>query len=397
MTKTKFKEGSALTVFYDKESNTKMIISINNRIRGKTAGGIRIWDDVNEKEVIQLSKTMTLKYGFLGLPIGGAKAGIRTDLEYNSKKRYEALKRIGKKLAPIFTSREFIPGFDIGTHSTDLEALLTGAGIPYRSSDWRDVTHFYTAWGMIASVEETLKLTGGSLKGKTIVIDGFGKVGSEFAVEAQRKGAKIIAITTKEGGRYLKNGFDVNELYSEFKKMGASFVNSLRAGEKIDPSKAALLNCDILVPSARFNPINSKNFSQVKAKIVCVGHNMPIDTKSKIGLHKMGVIYLPGFVANGGGVLGGQLNEYLTDAEIKDVINDSFAKKVHDALIYSIEHKLVFEDACALISKNNLARIKKIEESKTIIDRTMTFTIGRLPKKIGLYFVKNKLKSLNFI
>jgi glutamate dehydrogenase/leucine dehydrogenase len=391
-----FKQGAFMATACDKESCGKMFISISSRIRGKSSGGIRIAPDITEHEVASLSKTMALKHGFVGLPIGGAKSGVKTDLPPNSPARIALMKKFGKKFAHLLKPHEYIPGFDMGTHPTDISALLLGAGINYKETNWREVTHIYTAWGLFQTIKETLKSRSDTINGNTIAIEGFGNVGSWLAKEAAKEGAIINAVSTIKGAIVSKNGFDINELTEKHEKYGDDFVNYVQSGEKIDNFEFIRNESHILAPCARFNPINIQNQDEIKAQIIIAGHNMPIEHETMHFLHQKGITYVPGFMANAGGVLGAQLNEFFSDKEIKGVIETSFAQKIRETLEYSKKCDVPLEEIGKAIARKNYQKVKEIEENKSIIDRGLTYTIGHMPKKIGKIFINEKISKMQF-
>jgi glutamate dehydrogenase (NAD(P)+) len=162
---------------YDESGVTGYLV-IDSIINNNCWGGIRTVPDLTIDELIQNARTMTMKYGFLGLPVGGAKAGVIINGE-DQEKRKNVFRRFGKKIAPLLKNKIYLPGIDLGTTLDDLKELERGAGVNLRLNKWKDVSHIYTSWTIYAAAEETLKITG--IRNGKVAIEGFGKVGSEVA------------------------------------------------------------------------------------------------------------------------------------------------------------------------------------------------------------------------
>lgn len=151
--------------------------------------------------------------------------------------------------------------------------------------------------------EEDMKALGltTGLKGKRVVIQGFGNVGSYSAKFMHEAGAKIIAIGERDGGLYNKDGIDITALWNHIgeKKPFLSFP-----GAEVVKNAESLLEeeCDILVPAALENQINATNALRIKAKIIAEAANGPVTATADEMLEKRGIIVIPDILCNAGGV-----------------------------------------------------------------------------------------------
>jgi len=141
------------------------------------------------------------------------------------------------------------------------------------------------------------------LKDNSIIIQGFGNVGSNLAKHLyNRDNAKIIAIGESNGYLYNKNGIDINSLNKFYKKNKT--INYKKLGNFYkQPDKLLELECDILIPAALENAITIKNVKKIKTKVIIEAANGPISFKADEELNKKGIIILPDIYVNAGGVV----------------------------------------------------------------------------------------------
>lgn len=94
-------------------------VVIDSTIGGRSCGGLRMLPDIDEAEMRGLARAMTLKYGFLGLPQGGAKAGVRCDPEAPKEERWQRLDRqllhccLVASMSPARIWAQIMPTYDI--------------------------------------------------------------------------------------------------------------------------------------------------------------------------------------------------------------------------------------------------------------------------------------------
>ncbi len=292
-----------------------------------TKGGIRYAESVDQDEVMALAALMTYKCALVDVPFGGAKGGIKIN---PAKYTVEQLQNITRRYTTELIKKNFIgPGIDVpapdyGTGPREMAWILdtyqafrhgeidsigcvtgkpvTQNGIRGRAeATGRGV--FYGLRECLSHGEDMAKigLTKG-MAGKTMVVQGLGNVGSNTALISQQEGdAKIIGIAEREGSIYSANGIDVEKLMAFRKETGS--IIGFPGTEHIGDASAALeLECDILVPAALENQITLANADRIKAKIIAEAANGPITADADPILLKKGILILPDFYINAGGV-----------------------------------------------------------------------------------------------
>lgn len=292
-----------------------------------TKGGIRYAESVDQDEVMALASLMTYKCALVDVPFGGAKGGIKINPANFSE---EQLQNITRRYTSELVKKNFIgPGIDVpapdyGTGPREMawildtyQALRHGevdsiacvTGKPVTQNGIRGRAEA-TGRGVFYGLRECMRyaddmkkigLTPG-IEGKTMVVQGLGNVGSNTALISQSEGnVKIIGIAEREGSIHNPDGINVEELMAFRKDTGSiiGFPGSTHIG---NASAALELECDILVPAALENQITTENASRIKAKIIAEAANGPITADADPILIAKGIIILPDFFINAGGV-----------------------------------------------------------------------------------------------
>lgn len=120
-------------------------------------------------------------------------------------------------------------------------------------------------------------------------------------------GIKVVAISTSQGGLYNPRGLDVARLVRLTEEAGSRVVELYHDAEFVDREKLLELPVDILCPCARWNSLNMSNAPRIPAQVISPGANNPITPDAEHALFERGVLCLPDFVTNCGGVLGGTM------------------------------------------------------------------------------------------
>src|SRR3989338_6079128 len=168
-----------LEAYRVRDSRTGLMgfLAIDALVGGRSFGGVRLVPYLSEKELIHSARTMSMKSGFLNLRSGGAKAGIEMPSRLGQKRK-EVARAFGEKLAPIIKTRRFSPGMDMGTTMEDIMQIAEGAGVKMSFQEWKNKSHLYTAWSVLAAAKAACEERGTGLSGKKVAIEGLGKVGS---------------------------------------------------------------------------------------------------------------------------------------------------------------------------------------------------------------------------
>ena len=289
-------------------SGTRLLgyVSIDSTVSGRARGGLRIALDVCEEELRADAHAMTLKYGLLGLPQGGAKAGIIGDGDAPAGEKRALLHDFARAAGALLRERAYVPDADVGTTASDIRWMMESVGLRVAPREWRaNRSGDHTARSCVASAQVLCERGGSSLAGCSVAVEGFGKVGSSAALLLHQRGATVVAISTSRGALYRADGLDVDRLVRRAAQVGSRVVED--GGERLDRAALLELPVDVLVPCARFRSIRADNVARVAARAIAAGANNPVSPEAEDALLERGISFPPDFVTNAGGVLGGTL------------------------------------------------------------------------------------------
>lgn len=322
---TEFTLGSGVTGY----------LAIDSRIRGCARGGLRMVPDVSRPEIRAAARAMTLKYGFLGLPQGGAKAALLADGELPGPEKTRLLAEFARALGPLLSDRVFVPDADMGTEAADIRAMVSAAGLPVGRREWRsDRSGHYTAVSCLATAEAALRTRGESLAGKRVAVEGFGSVGAPLAGLLAARGAIVVAISTSRGALHSEKGLDLNHLNRLAQNLGSAVVEEYGEADHLDCGALLELPVDLLLPCARFHSLDRHNAARVQARTICAGANDPLSPEAELALADRGVRLPPDFISNSGGVLGGTLEfAGVPTARIEALIQQHVGTAVESLLV----------------------------------------------------------------
>jgi glutamate dehydrogenase (NAD(P)+) len=139
------------------------------------------------------------------------------------------------------------------------------------------------------------------LNGATVAIEGFGNVGRPAAKFLAEAGVKLVAASDTGGAIYDAAGINGDELAHAKRTHGS--VAAWPRGRKIDLPDLLTVPCDILIPAARPDCIHAGNAGQIQARLILQGANIPATAEAETILHRRGVLVVPDFIANAGGVI----------------------------------------------------------------------------------------------
>jgi glutamate dehydrogenase (NAD(P)+) len=285
----------------------------HSTVRGPAKGGIRYHPDVDLDEVTALAAWMTWKCAVMNIPFGGAKGGVQCDpaelslgeLEHLTR-RYtaEILDFIGPDRdipAPDMNTNAQIMAWMMDTYSMQkghtIPGVVTGKPIAIGGSEGRSEA---TGRGVVYMIIEAAKKIGLDLEGATAVVQGFGNVGSSAARNLFREGARIIAVSDKNGGLHCPGGIDPYALQQHLNENRT--LDGFPGCDRITNEELLTLPCDILVPAAMENVIHRENADRVQTRILAEGANGPVTPIADEILSEKGVFILPDILANAGGV-----------------------------------------------------------------------------------------------
>ncbi len=295
---------------YDPKIGLEAYLVIDNTAMGVGKGGIRMTPDVSKEEVFRLARTMTWKNALFDLPFGGAKAGIRWNGGDEAKKR-EAVESFARAIEPILVTR-YIAGPDVATGEEQMKWIAqtvnnfkatTGKPKDFCEAGQCGLPHELgsTGYGVVQSTLEALKFQGIDPKDVTVAIEGFGNVGTFAFKHLSEAGAKIVAVSDIKGTAFNEKGLKMDDLIKAQKEKGS--VKFAQGATEMTHDEIFGLEVDILIPAATTDVINDSNKDGVKAKIIVEGANIPMTESIEKELVAKGILIIPDFVANGGGVI----------------------------------------------------------------------------------------------
>ena len=351
-----------------------------NDARGPTKGGIRFHPDETIDTVRALAAWMTWKCALVDIPLGGGKGGIICDPRTLSQGELERLSRAYvRQVGRVLGLDKDVPAPDVNTNAQIMAwmvdefafmqghnefGVITGKPLPLGGSVGRDDA---TGRGVSITVREAAKFIGLDLKGATVIVQGFGNVGSNSAMLLQEMGCKIIGVADISGAWVNREGIDARAL-SEFAKKNRLIEGFPGLGEKITPDTALLeVPCDILVPAALENQITDKNVARIKPMILAEGANGPTTPDADPVLFANGVYVIPDFLCNAGGVtvsyfemVQNAYNFYWDLATVRERLEQKMVAAFNDVHAMAQRYKVHNRLAAYLVAVNRVAEAMRL-------------------------------------
>jgi glutamate dehydrogenase (NAD(P)+) len=297
---------------------------------------------------------MTWKCALMGIPFGGAKGGVICDPKRLSVRELEGMtRRYTSEIINEIGPEKDIPAPDVGTSGREMAwifdtysmnkghsvlGVVTGKPLTVGGSLGRLEA---TARGGLYCTLEAIEKLDFSIDGLRVAVQGFGNVGSYYALFMQQQGANVIAISDSSGGFYNADGIDIRSAIAHKQERGT--LQGLGAVESITNEELLLLDCDVLAPCALEQVITEENAAKISAKIVCEGANGPTTPAADEILEDKGILVLPDVLANAGGVVVSYfewvqgLQEYFwkeneVNAKLREIVDKAFEEtwEVHE-------------------------------------------------------------------
>ncbi len=364
----------------DAETDAEGWVVINSLRGGAAGGGTRMRKGLDKHEVTSLAKTMEIKFSVAGPAIGGAKSGINFDP--NDPRKAAVLQRWYKAVSPLLKNyygtggdlnvdeiHEVIPMTeDCGVWHPQ-EGVFNGHFQPtepqkiHRIGQLRRgvlkviedsrytpdlnkkyvVADMVTGFGVAESVKHYYDIYGGDVKGKKVVVQGWGNVGSAGAYYLAQMGAKIVGVIDIAGGIINEEGLSIEEIRTLFLNKNG---NKLHAPNMLSfeetNSKIWDLQAEVFIPCAASRLVNRDQLDRMLAsgiEVIAAGANVPFADQeiffgpiAEYADEKISVI--PDFIANCGmaRVFAYLMSNDLPPALIDAAIFDDTSNIIKDAL-----------------------------------------------------------------
>jgi glutamate dehydrogenase (NAD(P)+) len=291
---------------YEPSINLKAVLVVDNVAAGPALGGVRMAPDVTTEECCRLARAMTLKNAAAGLPHGGGKVVLYGDPKMPKPDKERLIRALACSLRNV---QEYIFAPDMGTDEVCMawvkDEIGRVVGLPAEIGGIPLDEIGATGWGLSHATEVALQFCGYfgdfTLTKARFVVQGFGAVGKHAARFLAQKKAILVGAADSGGAVYSPDGLEVEELI-KLKEAGRS-VADYPKGKKFDRGEVIDFDCDIWIPAARPDVVNERNVHRLRAKLVVQGANIPVTYGAEKYLHEKGVLCVPDFIANAGGVI----------------------------------------------------------------------------------------------
>lgn len=326
--------------------------------RGAAKGGIRFHPQSDENEVKALAAWMTIKNAIGNIPYGGAKGGIKVDPHKLSKRELERLTRMYvRRIYPIIGPDQDVPAPDVNTNGQIMAwiadeyaalsgkwqpGVVTGKPLEVGGSLGRNEA---TGRGLLFTLETWCEKNHREMKDLTMVVQGFGNVGSVGSLLMHKEGVKIIAVGDINGTWKNPNGLDIEAMYVYANSHGRSLKGYTEEGASFIPdSELFAQDVDVIFAAAMENQLNASTMEKVKAKLILEGANGPTDETADKYFEEHGIEVLPDVMSNVGGVVGSYF-EWVQNRTgyywTEDECNARLQKKMREAYedVYALKEK----------------------------------------------------------
>jgi glutamate dehydrogenase (NAD(P)+) len=345
--------------------------------RGPAKGGIRYAPDVSLDEVRALASWMTWKCAVVNIPFGGAKGGVICDPHSMSQGELERMtRRYTASLIDFIGPEKDVPAPDMNTNEQTMawimdtysmhtgqtsNAVVTGKPVSLGGSRGRREA---TGRGVSIVTDQSLKHLNMVPEETSVIVQGFGNVGSNSAKLLWEKGYRITGIGEYDGALYNPAGIDISELL-EFKARTGS-IHGFSGAKPFD--KAAILTqpCDVLIPAATENVITSRNAADLQCRILVEGANGPTTVNADKILSAKGIFVVPDILANAGGVttsyfewVQDRMGYFWTEQEVNDRLERIMIDSFNDVLQYAIAHNVDNRIAAYMLAIDRVAYTTK--------------------------------------
>lgn len=341
---------------YEPSVGLKGILVVDNVAAGPSIGGLRIAPDVSLEECARLARAMTLKNAAAGLAHGGGKSVIFADPKMARDKKETLIRAFAHALR---NETDYIFGPDMGTDETCMawikDEIGRAVGLPREVGGIPLDEIGATGWGVSHVTDVAVHYINLPIKGARVAIQGFGAVGKHTARFLGNLGAVLVAASDSCGTIHDPNGLDLGALIP-LKDAGKP-VCDYPGARKLDRDAILDVECDIWIPAARPDVVREDNVNRLKTKLVVQGANIPFTGGAEKILHAKGVLVVPDFIANAGGVICAAM-EYRGASQVQAfvVIEEKLRANTKQVLDDATKRKILPREAALALAT---ARVKK--------------------------------------
>ena len=330
------------------------VLVVDNVARGPSIGGVRMAEDVTTEECARLARAMTYKNAAADLPHGGGKSVLVGDPKMPRAQKQTLIRGFCRALEEV---EQYIFGPDMGTDEECMawvkDEIGRSVGLPREVGGIPLDEIGATGFGLSQAVDLAQEFCDFDTDGARFVVQGFGAVGKHASRFLCAAGAIPVAVSDSVGTIYNPDGLDVDSLL-ELKAAGKS-VTEYPGAEKLDGDAIIDIECDIWIPAARPDVIHENNVNRLNTKLVVQGANIPITDAAEKTLHQRGIINIPDFIANAGGVICAAI-EYqgAGEAAALGAIEEKLRRNTREVLETAQREQILPRDAALAMARKRV-------------------------------------------
>ena len=334
----------------------KAILIIDNVAAGPAIGGTRMAPDVSLGECVALARAMTFKNAAAGLPHGGAKSVIFADPAMPLRQKETIIRAFATVIRDF---KDYIPGPDMGTDEAAMAWVKdeTGCavGLPREVGGIPLDEIGSTGFGLTVAAQVAEEFSGVKLRGARFAVQGFGAVGRHVARFLAKEGATLVAAADSRGAIVDPKGLDIEKLCAL--KAAHKSVVDLKGAQTMARDELIGVDCDIWIPAARPNVIRADNVDRLKARLVLQGANIPVTVEAEEIMHERGILAVPDFIANAGGVIAAAV-EYQggTEKASFETIAEKISTNVRAVLDEARNNRIMPREAAVALARARVER-----------------------------------------
>ena len=306
---------------HEPAAGLRAVLVIDNVATGPAIGGVRMAPDVSVEECFRLARAMTLKNAAAGLPHGGGKSVIFGDPAAPAAARERLVRAFARAVGAL---TDYIPGPDMGTNETAMawvkDEIGRSVGLPRVHGGIPLDEIGATGFGLAVALEAAEQCSDLRLAGARVVVQGFGSVGRHAARFLAERGARLVGVSDSAGARVCPEGFDIAALVAH--KHAGGKVGDFAQGTPCSADGLLEVPSDIWIPAARPDVLREDNVDRLATRVIAQGANIPATPGAERRLAERGILVIPDFIANAGGVIcaaveyhGGSESQALTTIE----------------------------------------------------------------------------------
>jgi glutamate dehydrogenase (NAD(P)+) len=290
---------------YEPSVGLRGTLVVDNVARGPSIGGLRMAPDVSAVECARLARAMTLKNAAADLPHGGGKSVLYGDPGMPKTDKEQIIRAFACSLAEV---EQYIFGPDMGTNEECMgwvrDEIGRAVGLPSEIGGIPLDEIGATGWGLLHAIKVASEFQSRPLSGARIAVQGFGAVGKHVSRFLSAEGAIIVAAADSRGMVSCQDGLDVDKLLA-LKASGGSVMEYPGGAGITTGDRDSIIDvpCDIWIPAARPDVIREDNLDRLQATMVVSGANIAVTAGAEKQLHAKGILCIPDFIANAGGVI----------------------------------------------------------------------------------------------